>query len=156
ASEDAPRNLYAGVPLEDVCANAEGLWALAHDVEDAELGLLRAAFGERLSIAVHRHMDGDDRERIAAAMEMARTLDVPICATNAVRYAQKESKPVFDVLHCIREGLTLDRAGRQLAPNAEAHLKSREEMERLFADHPEWLARSRVVADACTFHLKEL
>ena len=29
-------------------------------------------------------------------------------------------------------------------------------MARLFADHPAWLARSREVADACRFSLREL
>ena len=52
--------------------------------------------------------------------------------------------------------MTLDEAGRALLPNAEAHLRSRGAMARLFADHPAWLARSRDVADACRFSLREL
>ena len=45
----------------------------------------------------------------------ARELDAPIVATNAVRYARREEKLVYDVLHCIRENVTLDEAGRALA-----------------------------------------
>ena len=165
-AEGAPRNLDAGVPLAFVCGHAEGLWALAHvgdartgsepTAHDAPLAMLKRAFGERLSIAVHRHLDGEDRVRVGAALAASRAHEVPICATNAVRYGHRESKPVYDVIHCIREGITLDRAGRALSPNAEAYLKSRGETGRLFADHPEWLARSRTIADACRFHLKEL
>jgi error-prone DNA polymerase len=156
------RNLFAGVTIDFVCANAEGLWALVHPsshlapIADADLAALARAFGDRLSLSVHRHLDGDDRARVAATIALAENYGVAICATNDVRYARREEKPVLDVLHCIREGTTLDRAGRSLAPNAEAHLKSHEEMSRLFADHPEWLARSRVVADACRFSLREL
>jgi error-prone DNA polymerase len=79
-----------------------------------------------------------------------------VCATNRVLFADPHHKPVFDVLHCIREGVTLDEAGRALVPNAEAHLRSREAMQRLFADHPAWLARSLEVADACRFSMREL
>jgi error-prone DNA polymerase len=157
-ADGAPRNHHsgAGVSLEYVCSHADGLWALAHVESGVSLPMLKRAFGERLSIAVHRHLDGEDRDRIGAAVAASRAHDVPISATNAVRYAERESKPVYDVIHCIREGITLDRAGRALSPNAEAYLKSRVETGRLFADHPEWLARSRTIADACRFHLKEL
>jgi error-prone DNA polymerase len=79
-----------------------------------------------------------------------------VCATNRALFARPEDRAVLDVLHCIREGVTLDDAGRALLPNAEAHLKSPEEMQRLFAERPAWLARSQDVADACRFSLREL
>ena len=155
--EGVPRNCFAGVPVAYVCAHATGLWCTAHDdVTDADARLLREAFGERFSLAVHRHLDGEDQLRARRAVSRARALRAPIVATNAVRYASRDAKCVYDVLHCIRENITLDEAGRALSPNTEACLKSREEMECIFADHPEWLARSRVIADACTFKLSEL
>ena len=153
-----PKNLYAGVPLEFVCTHAEGLWALAPagDVHAAPLGPLVDAFGERLSIAIHRHLDGEDRARADAACREANRYAVAVCATNNVRYALKDQKRILDVLHCIREGITLDDAGRALSPNMEARLKPPAEMEQLFADVPEWLKRSRLIADACLFSMTEL
>ena len=152
--DELPRNTFAGVPLAYVCAHAEGLWALA----DATLPIdvLHAAFGHRLSIAVFLHKDGEDRARVTRAETAARTHAVPICATNRVLFAKPEHKPIYDILHCIREGKTLDGAGRELPPNAEAHLKGEQEMFRLFSIHPDWLARSRFVADRCLFSIKEL
>ena len=47
-------------------------------------------------------------------------------------------------------------AGWRLAANAERHLKSPQEMARLFRDHPEAVARTLEVADQCTFSLDEL
>jgi DNA polymerase III alpha subunit/intein/homing endonuclease len=85
-----------------------------------------------------------------------RALGAPIVAHNAVRFAVAEHKPVLDVLHCIRRGITLDEAGRELLPNAEARLRSPREMAERFADHPEWVARTREIASACTFSLREL
>ncbi len=155
--EGVPRNCFAGVPVSYVGERAVGLWCSAHDdMTDEDARLLRDAFGDRFSLAVHRHQDGGDPVRARRAIARARALGAPIVATNAVRYARREGKLVYDVLQCIRENVTLDQAGRALAPNAEAHLKTPAEMIQLFADHPEWVHRSRVVADACTFALKEL
>lgn len=157
--EEPPRNTFAGIPLSFVCAHAEGLWALADAAlfaDPAGAARLVSAFGRRLSIAVHLHKDGEDRARVARTLEAARRYALPICVTNRVLYARPEDKRVLDVLHCIREGKTLDEAGRELAPNAEAHLKSEEEMQNLFSLHPEWVARSRFVAERCRFSMREL
>lgn len=149
-----PRHTFAGVPLSFVCAHAEGLWALA----DATLPIdvLHRSFGRRLSIAIHLHRDGEERARIGRTLEAQRRYGVPVCAVGRVMFAEKGEKPVFDVLQCIREGTTLDAAGRDLLPNAEAHLKSEEEIDKLFSLHPEWVERSRFVADRCLFSIDEL
>ena len=162
--EELPKNTFAGLPLAEILEKAGGLWALADaalfvgaDGEPLAAGhALVRAFGARLSIAVHLHKDGEDRVRVQRAETAARIFGVPICAHNRVLYARPCDKPLLDVLHCIREGKTLDEAGRDLAPNAEAHLKTEDEMERLFSNHGSWIARSRFVADRCLFSIKEL
>jgi len=154
--ENVPRNQFAGIPIDRVCTRAEGLWCLAPPEGRTSLARLKEAFGERLSVAAWRHMDGDDDVRCARTEAIVRDFDIPGCATNRVLFARQEDKPVFDVLHCIREGVTLDDAGRALLPNAEAHLKSNSEMDALFADRPAWLARGHDVADACRFSMREL
>ncbi|MCL2722925.1 MAG: error-prone DNA polymerase [Polyangiaceae bacterium] len=149
-----PESPFTGIPLSRVCAKAAGLWALA----DATLpiGDLKRAFGHRLSIAVYLHKDGEDRVRVTRTLEAQRNYGVAVCAVGRVLFARPEDKPVFDVLHCIREGKTLGDAGRDLLPNAEAHLKSEEQIERLFSVHPAWIGRSRFIADRCLFSIKEL
>jgi error-prone DNA polymerase len=155
--EGLPRNVRAGLPLERLVLHPEGLWALAAPLEDGDVvAKLKEAFGPRLSLAVHRHKDGADRARVRWAESTSALYGVPVCATNAVRFARREEKPVLDVLHCIREGMTLDRAGRQLLANAEACLKSPEEIAKLFPEHEAWLRRSREIADACRFSMREL
>ena len=154
--EGVVRNQFAGLPLERVCASAEGLWCTASAGFSSSIQMLKQAFGDRLSVAAWRHLDGDDDARVTSAEAVARAVGVPVCATNRVLFAGPHDKPIYDVLHCIREGVTLDEAGRALVPNAEAHLRSRERMQQLFADHPAWLARSVEVADACRFSMREL
>ncbi|HEX4448985.1 MAG TPA: error-prone DNA polymerase, partial [Polyangiaceae bacterium] len=136
---------------------ARGLWCLCPPETSVASGaVLKEAFGERLSVVAWRHFDGEDDARLARAENLSRALDVPVCASNRVLFAERADKLVFDVLHCIREGVTLDQAGRALLPNAEAHLKSEAEMARLFAGRPAWLARAGEIADACRFSLREL
>jgi error-prone DNA polymerase len=154
--EGVPRNQFAGVPLDRVCENARGLWCIAPPEGETAIASLKDAFGERLSMAAWRHFDGEDGARLAGAKTIAQRLDVAGCATNRVLFAIPEDKPIYDVLYCIRENVTLDDAGRSLLPNAEAHLKSPDETRRLFAEHPAWLARSCEIADACRFSLREL
>ena len=57
---------------------------------------------------------------------------------------------------CIREHCTVVQAGFRLDANAERHLKSPQEMARLFADHQDAIARTMEIADLVTFSLDEL
>jgi error-prone DNA polymerase len=61
-----------------------------------------------------------------------------------------------DVVTCIREHVTLDKAGRLLEANAERHLKSADEMARLFRRHPGAVAETLRFLKACNFSLDEL
>ena len=79
-----------------------------------------------------------------------------ILATNDVHYHAPDRRPLQDVVTCIREKVTIATAGYLLNPNAERHLKSPEEMARLFARWPHAIAATREFADALHFSLDEL
>ena len=79
-----------------------------------------------------------------------------ILATNDVHYHAPDRRPLQDVMTCIREKATIAKAGFLLNPNAERHLKSPEEMARLFARWPHAIAATREFADALDFSLDEL
>jgi len=53
---------------------------------------------------------------------------------------------VADVLTCLREHITIDRIGRHALANAEQRLKSADEMARMFARHPDAVARTVEIA----------
>ncbi len=127
-----------------------------HFLETAA-GLKRVFTPRRLSIALARPFSHDDERRMQCLAALGRHLSLPLAATNDVRHHAPQRKPLLDVVTCIREGVTLDEAGYRLAPNAESHLKSPEEMHRLFADYPEAIARSvAIVEQASAFSLDEL
>ncbi len=81
---------------------------------------------------------------------------VPLIATNDVLYHDHERRPLQDVLTCVREKTTIDKAGRKLEANAERHLKPPAEMMRLFRDYPEALAETVRFAERISFSLAQL
>jgi error-prone DNA polymerase len=99
---------------------------------------------------------GDDIARIARLDSLARANGLGLIATNDVHYHAPERRALQDVMTAIRHKTTVAAAGHLLHPNAERHLKSPAEMQRLFARWPHAIAAAREVADACRFSLEEL
>jgi error-prone DNA polymerase len=117
---------------------------------------LREALGPRLSLAIHLCGSDDDQGRLQGAMEFGKRMGIPLLATNHVHYHTPARRALQDVLTCVRHGCTIQEAGFKLFPNAERHLKSPEEMARLFALCPRALERSMEIAGQCQFSLDEL
>ena len=137
--------------------------------DEATPGELAGAFAESLDdvrdrassdtpvfLAGQQVYRGDDEQRLATLANLAAAHDVPLVATNDVHAHEPGRKPLQDVLWCIREHCTVVQAGFRLDANAERHLKSPQEMARLFADHPDAIARTMEIADLVTFSLDEL
>ena len=99
---------------------------------------------------------GDDVARIERLDELARAYGLGLLATNDVHYHAPERRALQDVMTAIRHKTSVAAAGHLLHPNAERHLKSPQEMQRLFARWPHAIAAAREVADRCQFSLDEL
>ena len=147
--------------LEDVAMHAEGIAFIAWPSDDLdgfedELKRLRAALPSLRHVAASWLYRGGDNERIERLDRLARAQGCTIIATNDVHYHLPERRPLQDVITCIREKTTIANAGFLLNPNAERHLKSPEEMARLFARWPHATHATREFADALHFNLDEL
>jgi error-prone DNA polymerase len=161
----------ARIDWETLAAHSGGLWCLTGGDEGPLSRLLleegpeparrfietlRATFGGRLHVELQRHRLREEEHRNVALIDLARQLRLPLLATNSVRYARPEDKPLHDVLTCIRHHTHLDAAGRSLAAHRERHLKGAAEMARLFADLPQALAASVELAERLDFTLADL
>jgi error-prone DNA polymerase len=122
----------------------------------AHLDRLRACFGGRLAVDVHRHRERAGERLARRLSDLAAAHGVPVVATNDVRHARPIQRTLLDVLTCIRLGTALDAAGRRLLANAERHLRPRDEMAALFRDAPQMIVESRRIAERCTFTLADL
>ena len=99
---------------------------------------------------------GDDRRKLVELINLATQHKLPLIATNDVLYADPAQRDLQDILTCIREGRTLETAGRLLEVNAERHLKHPGEMARLFADCPKAITETQNFLNRVSFSLDEL
>ena len=151
--------------LEDLDGHVHGLVALAgrslllterHGVGGL-LDRLVGIFGrQHLYVELQRHLQRDEAWDNEMLVSLADAFRVPILATNGVRFATPETRPLHDVLTCIREHATLATAGRRLVANAERYLKSPQQMARLFEDLPQAVRASVELADRLEFTMQDL
>lgn len=99
---------------------------------------------------------GRDLRRLRNLQEIAQMAGTPLIASNDVLYHTHERRALQDVVSCIREKTTIEKAGRILESNAERHLKDGNEMVRLFRDIPEAIAEARRFADFVGFSFDQL
>ena len=142
--------------LDDLLAHSFGLELIAMGGDASLLTRLREAAPRRVRLAASMLYRGRDQARLARRIALACEAQVPLIAVNDVHMHHPDRRPLADVLTCIREKFTIDRAGRRLAANAERYLKAPQEMVRLFADAPEAIAETLKLSEALTFSLDEL
>jgi len=111
---------------------------------------------ERVWLGAAMRCQGSDRRRLAKLARVARIADVPLLAINDALYATPEDRPLQDILTAIRLGIPVQEGGKSFEANAERHLKTPEEMTRLFRDHPEAIEQALCFHARISFDLKEL
>ncbi|HEX8528217.1 PHP domain-containing protein, partial [Allosphingosinicella sp.] len=127
---------------EDVAAWNGGLVAaLVPDEADEStataLASMRDIFGDRAHLALtHRRRPGDSA-RLHALDSMAKRHGVKALATGEILYDSPDKRMLQDVVTAIRNKCTIDDLGFRRERYADRHLKSPEEMERRFRDHPD-------------------
>jgi error-prone DNA polymerase len=135
-----------------VALNNGGMEAAIHAVER-----LVHIFGQNnVYVELQRHFHREQELRTRAAVEIARSLHLPLLATNGVRYATRQARELCDVFTAIQNHCTVNTAGRLLARNSECYFKSPEEMKTLFADLPEAIANTVELSSQLEFTLEDL
>ncbi len=120
------------------------------------LSEFRAAFPGSVWLAGAPRFRDDDRRVLNQLARTAGAARAPLLAVNDILYHAPERRRLADVVHCIREHMTVFEAGRALEANAERHLKPPAEMLRLFRDHPRAIEQTLHVAARARFSLDEL
>jgi len=119
-------------------------------------GLVNLFGKQNVYVELQRHFDRNEEHRNQAAVRIARTLGLPLLATNGVNYAAAHDREVMDVLTTIRHHCSLETAGRLLAVNAERYLRSAGEMEELFRDLPEAIANTQELSARLSYKMCDL
>lgn len=147
---------------QDVIDWGQGLRLIAlppaglDDVFRFQLDGLHQAFPNHLYLAASHLLTGVDQDRIQSLSDLAAAIAIPLIATNDVIMHSARRRALADVLSCVREKTTIDRAGLLTQRNGERHLKSPDAMAKLFQGFEDALASSLEIVEACSFSLDEL
>ena len=141
---------------------AEGLLAAALQqggIEAARRHIeqLIGIFGpSNVYIELQRHFHREEEARNRSAITIARSLNLPLLATNGVCFATAKDRELCDAFTAIRHHRTLATSGRLLSRNSERFLKSPQEMQQLFADLPESITNTLELSSRLEFTLNDL
>ena len=116
----------------------------------------KTAFEDRFYLLLGRHLRAEEALQEIQLRKLANQFRLPTVAATEVLYHDPERRRLQDVLTCIREGVTLTRAGRLIRSNDQHALKSPKDFSRLFSDDPESVLRTQEIAARCSFSLQEL
>jgi len=110
-------------------------------------------FADRFYIELVRTKRENEEKYIAQAIEVAIRYDVPVVATNDVRFAKPEDFEAHEVRTCIHDGYVLEDQNRPKRYSEEQYFKTTEEMVELFSDIPEAIENTVEVAKRCNIDL---
>lgn len=118
--------------------------------------LVRIFGHNNVYVELQRHCEREEEWRNQAAIRIARSLRLPVLATNGVRYATPYDKEILDVFTAIRYHTELDKAGRLLSLNNRRHLRTAKEMNALFRDVPNATENTIELSSRLKFELDDL
>lgn len=109
---------------------------------------LAALFGDRLYVEISRRGNEVEERAEAALIDLAYDKDLPLVATNPCCFAEQGFGPAHDAMLCIANSTYVESEDRPRS-SPDAWMKPAEEMKALFADLPEAIANTLVVAQRC-------
>jgi DNA polymerase III subunit alpha len=160
---DRPLELEPHVPFDSLEGLSDGLIALTAGGEgaiarliaegqrekpEAYLERLQALFQERLYVEIARRSDPIEEAAEERLIELAYARNLPLVATNPAAYADPAFHAAHDAMLCIANSAYVETAER-VTSSPDAWLKDGVTMTELFADLPEALANTAVIAQRC-------
>ena len=162
---DRPLERDPHVTMADLEGHSDGLIALTaggegalarllaegrSDAADALRARLEALFPGRLYVEIARRGDVVEEAAEEALIALAYARDLPLVASNPANFSEPNYYAAHDAMLCIAHSTHIDAADRPRS-NREAWVKGAPMMAELFADLPEALANTLVVAQRCAF-----
>ena len=114
---------------------------------------LGGIFVHRFYIELQRAGRVDDEQHVAAAVQLAARMGLPVVATHPVQFAQAEDFEAHEARVCIADGEILGNAKRMRKFTREQYFKSSAQMQELFADVPSSIANTLEIAKRCNLTL---
>ena len=118
------------------------------------LGRYREWFGpDRVYVELQQNFLQGDTRRNRELADLAHAEGAPVVATNDVHYHAPGRYRLQNALVAAKRNTTIDQALPYIRPNHHLHLKSPEQMDRLFRNFPEAVSNTLTIAGQCSFDL---
>src|SRR5690625_1571610 len=119
----------------------------------AQLSPLVALFPDRLYLELTRTGRDGEQAWNRLALAAGESLDLPVVASNDVRFLARDDFDAHEARVCIHDGRVLADPRRPHDYTAEQYLKSPQEMAELFSDLPEALENTVELARRCNLEM---
>ncbi len=111
-------------------------------------------FPQRFYLELQRTGRENEEDYLHAAVQLAAEQQVPVVATNDVRFLTADDFEAHESRVCIGEGRTLDDPRREHRYSEQQFLRSPEEMIELFSDIPQAIENTVEIAKRCTVDIE--
>ncbi|MET0194528.1 MAG: PHP domain-containing protein, partial [Hyphomicrobiaceae bacterium] len=118
------------------------------------LAFLQRLFPDRLYLELTRTGRENEEQWVRAAMKLAGDHELPVLASNDVRFLEREGFDSHEARTCINQGRVLADPKRPKDYSEEQYFKSSDDMEALFADIPEALENTIELVKRCNLVLE--
>ena len=110
---------------------------------------LLSLFPNRYYLELQRIGRKDEDLLVSNTLDYSEKFNIPVVATNNVRFLEETSFEAHEARVCIHQGFTLDDPRRPREYTNQQYVRSSEEMEDLFSDIPEAITNSFNIAQRC-------
>ncbi len=110
---------------------------------------LLSLFPNRYYLELQRIGRKDEDLLVSNTLDYSEKFNIPVVATNNVRFLEETSFEAHEARVCIYQGFTLDDPRRPREYTNQQYVRSSEEMEDLFSDIPEAITNSFNIAQRC-------
>ena len=110
---------------------------------------LLSLFPNRYYLELQRIGRKDEDLLVSNTLDYSEKFNIPVVATNNVRFLEETSFEAHEARVCIHQGFTLDDPRRPREYTDQQYVRSSEEMEDLFSDIPEAITNSFNIAQRC-------
>jgi DNA polymerase III subunit alpha len=133
------------------------LMAGKYDEAKRTAGQFEEMFGKgNFFLEVQDHGLEPDKGVCEALYKMERDLDIPLIATNDSHYVAADDSRAHEILLCVQTAGSMNDPNRFKFDTEEFYIKSAEEMQRTFSEHPEVCTRTMQFVDRCNLKLSKV
>ena len=119
------------------------------DLAEQCIAYYQKLFPNNFYLELHRTGRTGEEQYLHSAVDLAIKHDLPVVATNAVHFINKEDFEPHEARVCISEGRVLDDPRRPKDYSEQQYFRSADEMIELFSDLPEAIQNTVEIAKRC-------